>query len=489
MSIRLRLTLWYTSLFAVAFFAFGIIVYNSVYHNTISELRMRLEKVAADVKVNGSPNQYEYNLNSRAPGFNSAIIGIQLTSYAEAKTGYVIGKSNNMSISNLTFPFSPQDEVSGKPRFVQQQLGDEPFYIYEAPIMNKGTNDVIALLQVGIHTGGEQLLFSRLRTMLWLSGIIALLAAFLLGIFLSRKAIHPIGRVTEAAERIRSGTELGLRIPRGKTNDEIGRLTDTLNDMLSGLEKAYKNLEDSNIAQRRFVSDASHELRTPLTTIRGNVDLLEKIWADSSSDRENAYTQASELTAEEKRQLSMESIHDIADEARRMSHLVNDLLALARADAGYSVEMELLSLRSLAEEAARRAGFLPRKAEWIVGPLDALDNVWVKGNHDYLLQLLFIFIENGFKYTQAGEVRLYAVISGDFVGLSVSDTGMGMNQDEIPHIFDRFYRADVSRGETAGTGLGLSIAKWIAELHHATIDVRSQEQQGTTFTIWLPIIK
>src|SRR5690606_1757167 len=120
----------------------------------------------------------------------------------------------------------------------------------------------------------------------------------------------PIERVTEAAEQIQSGSELGLRIPREKADDEIGRLTDTLNDMLARLERAYRELEESNAAQRRFVSDASHELRTPLTTIRGNIDLLEKIWESGEP-------------APERLEMAREAIRDIADESRRMSRLVN----------------------------------------------------------------------------------------------------------------------------------------------------------------------
>jgi signal transduction histidine kinase len=274
-----------------------------------------------------------------------------------------------------------------------------------------------------------------------------------------------------------------MRIPREKPNDEIGRLTDTLNSMLSRIERAYNELEETNAAQRRFVSDASHELRTPLTTIRGNIDLLQKIWAEDGAEERKG----TGLSPEERKTMSMEAIRDIADEARRMSSLVGDLLSLARADAGYRMEMQPIPLRQLAEEAARRASFLPRKAEWHVGPLDDLDGVWVNGNRDYLLQLLFILIENGFKYTPSGEVRLFAVRGENRVGLVVADTGIGIHPEDLPHIFDRFYRADRSRGETSGTGLGLSIAKWIANMHKGSLEVQSLPGQGTVFTLWLPV--
>lgn len=487
MSIRLRLTLWYSGLFAVAFIAIGFVIYNTVYHNSISEIKDRLIKVSNNIEASVSRFPNEINLNSSAPGFDASIIGMQFVDYSKARIGYTAGKSNNLVRSNVTFPFPAQDEA--EVRFVLKQVDNLPFYIYELPVKIKGTETVVGLLQVGALIGTENKFFSQLRTILWFSGAAGVISAFLLGMFLSRKALRPIERVTEAAERIQSGSELGLRIPRESANDEIGRLTDTLNGMLTRLERAYKTLEDSNAAQRRFVSDASHELRTPLTTIRGNVDLLEKIWGDEKDGGESrASSESAVMSLEERRQYSLESIRDIADEARRMSRLVNDLLALARADTGYVVEMERLSLKALAEEAARRASFLPRQAEWVVGPLSALDGVWVKGNRDYLLQLLFILIENGFKYTPAGEVRLYASYSGQHIGLTVADTGIGLNQEEIPHIFERFYRADVSRGETSGTGLGLSIAKWIADMHYARIEVRSRPGEGTAFTVWLPVL-
>jgi signal transduction histidine kinase len=351
------------------------------------------------------------------------------------------------------------------------------------------------LLQVAAFIGKEDALFSQLRTILVLTGFAGLVVAFALGMFLSRKALRPIEQVTEAAEQIQSGSDLSTRIP-GNSQDEIGRLRYTLNHMLERIERAYNGLEETNIAQRRFVSDASHELRTPLTTIRGNVDFLEKIWtqpqsavpeeASSSSDRQEDEAGRT-LSAEERESISREALHDIADESRRMSRLVNDMLSLARADAGYVVDKDRVSLRPLAEEAARRAAFLPRTAEWRIGSLDALDGVWVLGNRDYLLQLLFIFIENGFKYTPSGEVRLEAIRAGDRVGLVVADTGIGMSKEEVPHIFDRFYRVDVSRGQTPGTGLGLSIAKWIADMHNASLEVRTKLGEGTRFIVWLPI--
>lgn len=487
MSIRLRLTLWYSGFLIVVLLASGSIVYGVVYKNTMDDIRGQLRTVAGQTGVVRTPQ----DLKTIDPlGLETNNIFIQLVSFTQSREGTISDKSNNMrarvGMEGFSFPHPGYADV--KERFVAEKVQDVPFLIYEVPVPNNA-GSLVGVLQVGALTVREELLFSKLRTILWISGLVGALAAFCLGMFLSRKSLSPINQVTEAAQRIDSGSDLSMRIPRGGTNDEIGRLTDTLNGMLARLEVTYNHLEESNAAQRRFVSDASHELRTPLTTIRGNVDLLEKIWTiDEAADSGERFPGA-HLPAEQRKEMSLEAIRDIADEARRMSRLVNDLLALARADAGYAVEMEPLQLRPLAEEAARRASFLPRRAEWIVGPLEALDEVWVAGNRDYLLQLLFILIENGFKYTPGGHVRMYATASGDRIGLSITDTGIGLSEEQLPHIFERFYRADQSRGETSGTGLGLSIAKWIADLHKAKLEVKSRPGVGTAFTLWLPLLE
>ncbi|TJY41043.1 HAMP domain-containing histidine kinase [Cohnella pontilimi] len=483
MSIRLRLTLWYSGLLAAALVAFGVAIYGVVYKITMSSLRNDLNQVAYRVDVNALMSSNGINLNANLPqGFDASIYGIQLVNFAQDRNGRSIEKTPNLYRLDITFPVPKYNQVEPQDRYFSYKAGGASFLVIERPLIANHT--LLGLLQVAMYTGREQQLLLQLQTILWMTGLLGLLTAFLLGMFLSRKALRPIGRVTAAAEQIQSGMELGLRIPREKPNDEIGRLTDTLNGMLARIEKAYKELEESNAAQRRFVSDASHELRTPLTTIRGNVDLLQKIWLP---DGEAEGRRESAVSPDDCHQMSVEAVRDISDEARRMSALVNDLLSLARADTGYRMDMEPLPLRQVAEEAARRAQFLPRKAEWIIGPLEALDKVWVLGSRDYLLQLLFILIENGFKYTPAGEVRLYASRLGDMVGLTVEDTGIGMNPEDVPHIFERFYRADRSRGQTSGTGLGLSIAKWISDMHKGRLEVESMPGRGSKFTFWLPV--
>lgn len=477
MSVRLRLTLWYSGLLTVLLFAFGLAVYSVVYHNAMQEIKQRLREEGDRMYVGlvwsgGFPLSFELGL-ATPRSFDAATIGAQLVSYIRSEKGTISDWTDNLDLwGGIRFDYPSKGEA--KSRFVKRKVKGFDFLVYEQPVMGKG--EPIGLLQVAAYTGKEERLFALLRTILWSTGCAGLIAAFCLGMFLARKALRPIGRVIEAAEQIQSGSQLGMRIPREKANDEIGRLTDTLNGMLSRLERAYRELEESNAAQRRFVSDASHELRTPLTTIRGNIDLLEKIW------------DAGEPTPE-RLAMAREAIRDIADESRRMSRLVNDLLALARADAGFVIDREPIPLLPVAKEAAKRAAFLPRTAEWRVGSLDALEGVWVKGNRDYLLQLLLILIENGFKYTPSGEVRMEAIRKDGWAGITIADTGIGMNQEEVGKIFQRFYRADESRGKTSGTGLGLSIAKWIIDMHEGALDVRTKPGEGSAFTLWLPVVE
>jgi signal transduction histidine kinase len=245
--------------------------------------------------------------------------------------------------------------------------------------------------------------------------------------------------------------------------------------MFVRIRHSYLELDESIRAQHRFVADASHELRTPLTTIRGNVDLLRKMM-----------TQSSAISPEQQQTLTAEALRDIAEEAERMSRLVHDMLLLARSDAGVELSLEPIELLTLIEETTRKAQFLPRNVEWQVGDLTVLDGVVVLGHADYLQQLLTIFIENAFKYTIEGYVSLDIQLKNEAVGIRIRDTGIGLDAEQVPFIFERFYRADPSRGLTAGTGLGLSIARWIIDEHQGSIEVMTTKGEGTTFIIWLP---
>ena len=472
MALRTRLTLWYTGVLAVTLLAFGVALYYFISYTTMRSVEKNLERTAAEILS-------EIRV---IPFFSVGIIDLpELSDYRSLgvylQTNRIDGAIDRSD--NLPEPFRlPFDPSAGFERARKEEgwhelhafNKDAVMLIYHARMVYR--NQLIGVLQVGTFVTDQLAFLRTLRLILLSLSAFVLLLAATLGYFLARKALRPIDMVASAADQIHKGEDLARRIEYDGPNDELGKLTATLNGMLARLEAAYRELEEAYRKQRRFVSDASHELRTPLTTIRGNIELLEKMFAEQHPSSE----------------LTLEAMKDIASEAQRMSRLVSDLLALARADAGHRIEKSPVEMRDVLDEAVRKAEFLPRRAEFIVGDLSAADGAVVLGSRDYLLEVLFIVIENAFKYTNEGHVRIDALRMDGQVGVRIEDTGIGMNPAEVPQIFERFYRADTSRGITSGTGLGLSIAKWIIDEHGGSIEVMTQKNRGSTFLLWFPLL-
>ncbi|WP_405109536.1 HAMP domain-containing sensor histidine kinase [Paenibacillus sp. FSL K6-1217] len=476
MSIRLRLTAWYSGILAVMLLVLSAVIYGFVYINTYGDLKSRLLSQSHQVELKQGLTS-DGTLQPVLGGPAGQSLFAQMYIYDLER----LVPSANMAEISLQFKVPAKEDLPGQEGFLQASYGGNPFLIYQKGFdINLNNGSFPAVLQVAVYTGEQVTLLNRLKNILMAGSFATLLAAFTFGLFLARKAMSPIGKVIEAANGIQTGTDLSSRIVYDGPQDEIGRLIETVNSMLGRMEGFYTGLEEAYATQRRFVSDASHELRTPLTTIRGNIDLLQKVWEMDPQD--------SRMSEADIRQLSIESVKDIADEAARMSRLVADMLSLARADTGRTFEIEPVALEPMMTEVARRASFLTREAEWSVGEMGHLNGKYILGNKDYLQQMMFIFIDNAFKYTPAGEVTLDALLYQNQVGIRIADTGIGMDKDEVPHIFDRFYRADESRGITEGIGLGLSIAKWIIEEHGGSVEVVTRQGEGTTFVIWLPLL-
>ncbi|MBY0013025.1 sensor histidine kinase [Paenibacillus typhae] len=477
MSIKLRLTAWYSGILAVMLLALSAAIYGFVYFNTYGDLKERLMRQAQQVGLKTDFDYTDGTLKQVLGGPAGQSLFAQLYIYDLDK----LIPSQNMSEINLQFKVPAKADAAKQQGFSQANYGGNPFLIYQQAFdVGTSNGNYPAVLQVAVYTGEQLSLLNRLKNILLVGSFATLIAAFTFGLFLARKSMSPIGMVIEAANGIQTGNDLSSRIEYNGPPDEIGRLIETVNSMLGRMEGFYRELEDSYATQRRFVSDASHELRTPLTTIRGNIDLLQKVW-EMDPDQ-------SRMSEAEIRQLSIESVKDIADESKRMSRLVGDMLSLARADTGRTFDKEPVALEPLMTEVARRASFLPRQSEWSIGDLSQMNGKYIVGNKDYLQQMLFIFIDNAFKYTPSGEVTMDAVFYQNQVGIRIKDIGIGMDKDQVPHIFDRFYRADESRGMTEGIGLGLSIAKWIIDEHGGSVEVVTRQGEGTTFIIWLPLL-
>ncbi len=479
MSFRLRLTLWYTALLAGTLVVFSILLYVSLSAVTAKQyeemLRKNAENVYERIRVDYGLFLRGWNIDLELDAVDlylSKEIYLQVVNFTNPNNRI---RSLNAVQNDIVLPLNVEQLsqiADRKAFFAKAEIQNLPFLIYYRPLIYQG--QVIGILQAAMNTGD---FLAELKWILLALSFTSLLIAFTLGRLMAKKALKPIDHVIETTELIEKEGDLNHRIAYRGPKDEIGRLIQKINDMLEKIQTSYNELEESYRNQRRLVSDASHELRTPLTTIRGNVELLKRAFQPFLKR---------DLLNETERELFEEGLNDIAAEAERMSRLVEDMLSLARADAGYQMERVPLLLQPIVEEVARKAQMLPRRAEFIIGDFSELAGIYVLGNRDYLQQLLFILLENAFKYTEQGQVMIEAMTEKNMAGIRVSDTGAGMDEDEVPHIFERFYRADLSRGKKPGTGLGLAIAKWIIDEHDGSIEVFTKKGKGTSFLLWLP---
>ena len=291
---------------------------------------------------------------------------------------------------------------------------------------------------------------------------ILLIASIALAYAIAGRAFQPVDRLVNEVQAITDGRSLHRRLPV-TAGEEIARLAVTLNEMLERLESSFAGL-------RRFTADASHELKTPLAVMRADV---ERAMSDRAPGPEK-------LVALE------EALH----ETTRMADLVDSLLTLARADEGrFDLHRERVPLAPLAHEVFETATILGEAAGLTV-TMPEIADVVVLADRTRLRQLFLNIVTNALKYTTTGSVELSLVAHDRSVAFTVRDTGMGISAADLPHIFERFYRADRARSRSAergGFGLGLAISQWIAEAHGGAISVRSRLGRGTTFTVTLPV--
>ena len=305
------------------------------------------------------------------------------------------------------------------------------------------------------------LILGRFLEGLLASAPILLLVSSAGGYWLSRTALKPVDRITAAVRSI-SIRNLSVRLPVLKTGDGLQRLAETRNAMLGRLESAVKRIE-------QFTADASHELRGPLSFTRTVAEIAMR---NPQSDAE-----------------SRQAFADIVEEAAKASVLLEDMLTLARADAGsYQTVLEPVNLAAVVEEACEIARPLADKRHLVLSvSIGATRSAKVLGDFPSLRRLLWILLDNALKYTESpGRIDVSLNAADGAAALQVSDSGMGIAAADLSHIFERFYRADPSRSQVEGSGLGLAIAKRIAEIHHADLSVDSTERQGTVFRVVFP---
>ena len=316
-----------------------------------------------------------------------------------------------------------------------------------------------APLAVAMPLGAIDRSISAFGRLMLLMATVGSASAFLLGWLLAARALRPVAQLTQTAAHIASSRELARRVPAGGSRDELTVLARTFNDMLASLERAY-------VAQQRFVADASHELRAPLTIIHANLELLRRGDALAPDERASA-------------------IREAHTEAERLARLVADLLALARADAGVSIRRVRVELDRALVDVVGEARHLATGQRLEIGHVEP---TVVTGDPDRLRQLLLILLDNAIRYTPApGRVSVTLRRAGTTVELEVHDEGVGIAAEDLPRVFERFYRADRARSrDPGGSGLGLAIAQWIVARHDGTVTLRSRPSEGTTVAVVLP---
>lgn len=449
MSLRLRLTLIYTGLVAAALILFSTLLYAVLGWSFTQSVDRTLTEVAGQVTDYFQTTRRLPFLNSLSD--RSTFVLVRTRDQALERGGEFTG----------LFPLPPEAE-QGTPVFTTAtDARGEPYRLYTLPIA-LGDRQLI-YVQVAHSLQVLQRTTAGLQLPLVLSTAVFLGLAALGAWLLAGRAIAPIRQVAQAAEAIGQSSDLSLRVPDHEAAGEVGTLVHTFNAMLDQLQGLYGRLATAIVAQQRFVADASHELRTPLTIIRGNVEYMQKAGV-----------------------LDQEALADVASEAARMSQLVDELLTAARADAGQEPELKPVALGPLVREACRKAEALPHEAALRIDLPEALDRITLMGHAEWLRRAVLILIDNAFKYTPAGSVTVRAGRQGDGVVLQVADTGIGIPAEDLPHVFERFYRADRARTR-GGTGLGLSIAQWVAGMHGGSLTVESAVGKGSTFSLWLPL--
>ncbi|HTA45138.1 MAG TPA: ATP-binding protein [Bryobacteraceae bacterium] len=432
-SIRFRLTVWYALILAAALGLFSALIWLSLRQRLLSEIERDLSDRAARFQsyvMEEATEVPEPNLKDEMLEFCQ---GLPSSDFLQLR-----------GASGLEFHFPDRTPAAGRTRTIQRQftIGGDSFRL-EMGSSLRAIDHTLDLL--------EYLLFSLVPL------VIAIACAG--GAWLSRRALKPVDEITTAARMI-GIDNLSLRLPSPHTGDELQRLTEAWNVMLARLEEAVKTLS-------QFAADASHELRTPLAVIRTSAEL-----ALRRARAPEAYR---------------DSLKEIAEEAERMTQLVEDLLFLARHDA-QSAEMpkepvDLADLVSDVTQEIRGIADIRQVRIHKTPPDDRSGPMLISGNRPALHRLILLLLDNAVKYSRPGADVLAAVTAQqDEIAITIQDFGVGISQGDLPHIFKRFYQADCARTD-GGFGLGLALAESIARAHDASIEVSSVEGSGSMFRV------
>lgn len=468
--LRTKLTIWYALTLAVILTASGVFWYWLLDRNLNQHLQERMLQFAEGILALEQVHQPAPPYLPVVGGDRCRQLNLYLQQAGQGEyitlldpNGQAVCRSANLG--NNMLPFQPEVHLAayrGETVFsTSDVVGLGRLRLLNFPLHLD--RNLVGIVQVGTDLRELSATMQHLAWILLTFSPLALLAITCGGWLLAGRALAPVDRLTKAMRRINAGN-LDQRLAVDAESEEIVRLADTFNEMLARLNDSFARI-------KQFSGDASHELRTPLTILKGETEVALR-WAKTSDEYRNVLVSN-------------------MDEIRRMERIIEDLLMLAKSDSGeIQVQKKELSLSDLVQELYLQARTLSEAKHLEINLRLEVDyEILIKGDELRLRQMFLNLITNAVKYTpEGGRVDIILELHGEHAVVTISDTGIGIPKDHLPHIFDRFYRIDEARNrEAGGAGLGLAIVKWIVDAHAGEINVVSTVGAGSAFTVSLPI--
>lgn len=451
--LRARLTLLYSTLLGGVLLLFGMAIYTLIHITLTRQIDNSLQRTAEEILAVARVDSV-----GELTVLNLPPLDMRANTYVQIwnRGGQLI----TSSLSEERYPESLDSRHLStiEPVFHSVTYYGVPMRVFSLPLSAGGRR--VGSMQIGSSLIVVQSVQDDLLYILIMGAIFATIIAAIGSWFVIERSLAPLDTIVRTTEQINRADDLSRRIPHKQLpNDEVGQLVLAFNETLERLESIF-------ISQQRFLADVSHELRTPLTVIKGNVGLMRRM-----------------------QDLDEETLTSIEEETDRLTRLVGDLLLIAQAETGQlPLEKENLELDTLFFEVLQEMQVLAGNK--VALKLTEIDQIRVAGDRDRLKQVLLNLVANAIQYTPAGgEVILSLAKVDQKARVLIRDTGPGIPAEDLPHIFERFYRTEKSRtrSKTPGFGLGLSIAYWIIKNHDGKINVESEEGEGTTFEILLPL--
>lgn len=452
MSLRLRLILLYTTLLGSVLLLFGGLVYGLASANLYNKIDNSLRSAAEDLV-----DLLRLNLNGQFDA--RSVANYQPTENLIIQVWGTDGRIQFARPTGIGTSMDSATRIHGITAIKTVTVGGQNLRVLTVPLST--TRGPAGTLQIAITLTILDEVQRTLSVILIFLTAVAMVVSIIATSLSTRQVLKPLDTMTKIATQITRADDLSRRIPTDRIReDEVGKLITAFNQTLSRLDTLFSS-------QQRFLGDVSHELRTPLTVIKGNVGLMRRIGADA------------------------ESMSSIDSEVDRLTRLVGDLLLINQTETGsMALHFEKVDLDVVLLDVFKQMKVLT--GDRVRLNLDGLAPIQISGDIDRLKQVFLNLVGNAIQYTHPGGEVLISMQTGEkWVRVSVKDNGPGISEEDLPHIFERFYRGEKSRKRTKGIGfgLGLSIVQWIVNQHGGTIDVVSAIKKGTEFIVQFPLIE